>query len=139
MSGTLPVGVLLGTDTPELSDLLMVEKCKATEDALAVTTRAESRWLKIATEESNRNCGVQPHGLVTDHLLSDADENNGIWMRDLSEEMFEGGKEKTRQSRREKRAERRKWYLQNDKEEDLEEEGKDEQGSNMSWRCQRGS
>ena len=40
MSDTLPVSVLLGTDTPELAELLVGERSKGSEEAFAVTTRA---------------------------------------------------------------------------------------------------
>ena len=42
-STTLPMSVLLGTDNPELYELLGERNNKAVEKALAVTTRAVSR------------------------------------------------------------------------------------------------
>ena len=40
VSDTLPMTVLLGTDTPELAELLVGERSKGSEEAFAVTTRA---------------------------------------------------------------------------------------------------
>ena len=67
MSNTLPMGVLLGTDTKELVDLLVGDGDKAVEDALVVSTRVGLKKQKLATEEySHREsaCGVRPHMLV---------------------------------------------------------------------------
>ena len=67
VSNTLPMGVLLGTDTKELVDLLVCDGDKAVEDALVVSTRAGLEKQKLATEEySHREsaCGVRTHVLV---------------------------------------------------------------------------
>ena len=60
VSDTLPVSILLGTDTPELAELLVGERCKGSEEAFAVITRAATNrmslrcgwrsWMKICLE-----------------------------------------------------------------------------------------
>ena len=40
VSDTLPMSVLLGTDTPELAELLVAEDSREAGEAFAVTTRA---------------------------------------------------------------------------------------------------
>ena len=66
VSDMLPMRVLLGTDTQELTELLADSRKKAVADALVVSTRSALRKQREADKESSRMeeaCGVQPHTL----------------------------------------------------------------------------
>ena len=68
MSNTLPMGVLLGTDTKELSELLVGDSW---EEAYAVTTRAALKEQSLALKKQSEReeaCGVQPYSLERSSL-----------------------------------------------------------------------
>ena len=96
VSGTLPMSVLLGTDTPELAELLVVEDSREAGEAFAVTTRARRENQKCIQEEV---CGVQPSPL---------DEDSSVWMREIDDDLFGRSKVKERKTRSEKREEKRR-------------------------------
>jgi len=59
VSDTLPVSVLLGTDVPELGLLLRTNPStihtEGVEEALLVTTRAQSRWRRQYRQRKRRS------------------------------------------------------------------------------------
>ena len=91
VSDTLPMSALLGTDVPELGELL------ATEEAFAVITRSEAKKQKKEMKESERQCEDQPNSLQ---------EDSTTWMDHFDDELFGKSKEKTKKTKSEKRAER---------------------------------
>ncbi len=100
VSDTLPMSVLLGTDTPELAELLVVDRGKEAGEAFAVTTRAQKKKEeRDANQKSMQEeaCGVQPS------LLGD---DSSTWMNEL----FGNSNGKERKVKREER--RRREQLQ---------------------------
>ena len=57
MSDYLPVAVLLGTDVPELAELLGINE--AGEEGYLVTTRAQSRQSRQDAETCDETSGVE--------------------------------------------------------------------------------
>lgn len=112
VSDTLPMSVLLGTDTPELADLLVRSNSKESEVALAVTTRAGSR--KQASLESRQEAQEAAHH-----------GNSSVWMEELDDELFGVSKVKIKKSKKEKRAEKRKIAKEqaDDEKEEKEDDG----------------
>ena len=96
VSETLPVDVLMGTDVPELPELL----CTASSaDVMSVMTRAQRR--QMLTEEMDTYQKEQKSGATS----AGVDKVDG-WMSSLDDDLFGGGRTRTRQSRAQKRAER---------------------------------
>ena len=118
VSGTLPMSVLLGTDTPELAELLVVEDSREAGEAFAVTTRArEKKELERENQKRIQEevCGVQPSPRALD-------EDSSVWMREIDDDLFGRSKVKERKTRSEKREEkRRREQLQVDLEGEEEE------------------
>ena len=115
ISETLPMSVLLGTDIPELPELLQSDRSKKSEVAFAVTTRAAGKKQKKEAEMHHRRqkiCGVQPSAIdlhpCTSTDATDERENSSGWMSELDEELFSGGRTRVKLTRREKRAERKR-------------------------------
>ena len=126
VSDTLPMRVLLGTDTQELTELLADSRKKAVADALVVSTRSALRKQREADKESSRMeeaCGVQPHTLnERESDVGDEDghqgggpcevhqdelgENDETWLSKLDSELFEGGRLRVKLTRSQKREER---------------------------------
>lgn len=130
VSETLPMSVLLGTDNPELVEMLQAGKRVREEEAFAVVTRNQAKRSQDEAVERQRQekaSGVQPHSLE--------DEFPG-WMSKLDESLFErrDGKEKRQKTRKEKREERqRRGQLQVDLvTQDEEGAGEDEGGLEMA-------
>ena len=99
---TLPMSVLLGTDTPELAELLEIGGSLETDEVFAVTTRSEKKKQKQEADEKyvkERKCGVHTHTLEADSLE---------WMKNMDNELFGKSNGKTRKTRKEKREERRR-------------------------------
>lgn len=101
ISDTLPMSVLLGTDTPELCELL-AENIPDRHDALAVITRAQEKK-QMKQEESKQHleeiCEVQPHSL---NDVPAEEDTTTDWMGQMDEELFGCSKEKIKKTRREK-------------------------------------
>ena len=105
VSETLPMDVLLGTDVPELGKLLGVDLGHS--EALAVTTRAQAKQ----REEQEKD--LQQRDLRSEASVTGIDEPSlagSEWLNTFDEELFEGGRERTRPSRSQKRAERQKHW-----------------------------
>ena len=96
VSKTLPVDVLLGTDVPELPELLRTD---SSVDPMAVMTRAQRH--QMLTEEMNTCEREQESGATS----TGVDEDKG-WMSSLDDDLFGGERTRTRQSTAQKRAER---------------------------------
>ena len=82
VSDTLPMSVLLGTDTLELAELLVAEDSREAGEAFAVTTRArEKKELEMESQKRIQEevCGVQPSPL---------DEDSSVWMREIDDDLF---------------------------------------------------
>ena len=133
VSDTLPMAVLLGTDVPELADLLDGEflgtqaNQQQGDKALLVTTRAKAKQqqeAEVLQQQRELESGVRPNTLdeYKDSEVVSADEESvkgtvvdldgeeeGSWMDQFGEELFQPGHEKTKLSRREKRQKRLKY------------------------------
>ena len=128
VSETLPMSVLLGIDTPELTELLQSESKKENSDALAVITRATEERKKAEEEESLRRemmCGVKPNSIDASESkltqVQTTEEEN--WMEKLDESLFTEGQERQKKSRREKRMEKkRRFQLEAEPEDDWGED-----------------
>ena len=82
VSDTLPYSVLLGTDTPELVELLVEERDKKVDEAFAVTTRAQERKEREEARQKHMQeeaGGVQPNRL---------EDDSSAWMSVMDEELF---------------------------------------------------
>ena len=66
VSDTLPMSALLGTDVPELGELLATEDRIEGEEAFAVITRSEAKKQKEEMKENERECEDQPNSLQED-------------------------------------------------------------------------
>jgi len=131
VSDTLPMGVLLGTDTKELTELLVDGRNKAVEDAFVVSTRSAVKKQREAAKQFSQKekaCGVQSHTFdegcsersdvvaevsyqggdpsICETYQNELDENDGTWLNELDDELFEGGRQKVKQTRSQKREER---------------------------------
>ena len=100
VSDTLPMTVLLGTDTSELSELLEISGDNKAEDAIVVITRAEKNKKQREVEEQiwERECEVQPTPMAE-------------WMDEMGkmeDELFGSGREKVWNTRKEKREQRQR-------------------------------
>ena len=144
VSATLPMAVLLGTDVPELAELLSGGplKCgsrqKKTDNALVVTTRAQAKRQEeeeMSRQQKEQESGVQPkaveqsgdgsgvgtsgHDLVvsefedgvTQAVEGAVVEEDDAWEMGnvLDDEVYGGGRERPKLSRRQKRADRLKY------------------------------
>ena len=138
VSETLPMAVLLGTDVPELADLLdgeffatQTNQLQA-DEALMVTTRAKAKQqqdAEVLRQQSELQSGVKPKalGVHMDSGVASVDEESAkgtevderdresldgeeknSWMDQFDEELFQSGREKTKLSRSEKRQNRLK-------------------------------
>lgn len=124
VSDTLPVSVLLGTDTPELAELL------AREEAFVAAARTGSvKEKKVVASQIHG----QEETCIGKSSLSEAAHQGDprMWMEELDEDLFGVSKEKVRKTKKEKRAEKqRRQQLQvKEIEEEVqtndEEDGKD--------------
>ncbi len=100
VSDTLPMSVLLGTDNPELAELLVVDRGDKAGEAFAVTTRAQKKKEERSADQKcmqEEACGVQPNPLGDD---------SSKWMGEMDEELFGKSNGKERKTRKEKREER---------------------------------
>ena len=131
VSHTLPVSVLLGTDVPQLVYLLrdtgeQSNKERAGDEALAVVTRTQARKQAeefALQEQSERASGVEPSALTVDFLSAgehgpelgpsggseEPVENPDMVGAEFDAELFIGGKERVRQTRKQKRTQRKKF------------------------------
>ena len=103
----LPMAVLLGTDVPELRELLTDQLTTTAEEdaeALAVTTRSRARceqWQEEQRLENERAAEVHPKA------IEDNGEEEELDLPDFDDDLFIGGRERARLSRSEKRRQRR--------------------------------
>ncbi len=149
ISDALPMAVLLGTDIPELPELLQGGQSKKIEGVFAVTTRAAKKKQQEEAEEHHRRervCGVQPSaiGLETSTTTEGSGEASkpsassleagtttercgkaSIWMSELDEDLLSGGRTRVQQSRREK-----KRRMQLESVVDVEEDKEKKEGNN---------
>ena len=127
------MAVLLGTDVPELADLLDGEflgtqaNQQQGDKALLVTTRAKAKQqqeAEVLQQQRELESGVRPNTLdeykdgevvsvdeesVKGTVVDLDGEEEGSWMDQFDEELFQPGREKTKLSRREKRQNRLKY------------------------------
>ena len=98
-SETLPMDVLLGKDVPEFYELLngACSQGRSQDDAMVVMTRAQRRKQKEEEEEIHRK--EMKSGAKSTRI----DE----WMQTFADEVFEGGRERVKQTRSQKRQQRR--------------------------------
>lgn len=116
----LPVSVLLGKDIPELMELL--EQPKGVNALVVTRAQAEKQRREEARiEEREKLSGAQPKPVLEEEeseltqeerrdeseLETEVDEMEKL-IAGLDEEMFQGGREKEKQTRRQKRVERQK-------------------------------
>ena len=99
ISDMLPMDVLLGTDVPELGDLLGHEAMDKCEGAMAVTTRAGQKWLD--QEEQTRIEKESMSGATPKPVDAQEDEEWDLG-REFAEDLFEGGRERRTLTRSEK-------------------------------------
>ena len=88
VSETLPMSVFLGTDIPELTELLQTQ---TTEQAFVAVTRAASVKKRIEEEDYRRkeeNCGVQPKALEASGSTDEEDKmtDDEDWMTKFDDE-----------------------------------------------------
>ena len=138
VSSTLPASVLLGTDVPELMTLLheveeeavQAEELKV-DEGMAVTTRAQTRRQREETDmlmQREATAGVQPRAIL-EELEQELEKEAGdhepdggqVFGAEFDQELFEGGRCRPKQSRRQKRAQRKKYAGQGERDE-MEEE-----------------
>ncbi len=108
ISETLPMDMLLGTDVPELGELLGLDVEKS--EAMAVTTRAQAEQQE--DQETQRN--LRSEAKVTG--MSEPSITEPEWMDTFDDGLFEGGREKVKPSRSQKRQERRRHWEPEDEE-----------------------
>ena len=96
---TLQVDVPLGTDVPELSELLHTVPCA---DAMAVVTQGQRQQMLAEEEETHQK--EQESGACSTGI-DEASE----WMSRLDDDLFEGGQTKARESRAQKHTEQRSY------------------------------
>ena len=84
ISETLLMSVLLGTDIPELPELLQSDRSKKSEVAFVVSTRAAGKKQKEAEMHHRRQkiCGVQPsaidlHPSTSTDSTDESENSNG--------------------------------------------------------------
>ena len=114
----LPASVLLGTDVPELGRLLRVNPMaihsEVVEEALVVRTRAQTK--KEEAEEAMRvtkekESGVQAKPLEEELLEMESDDGTEVIGGTFDSDLFMEGNVKVKQTRDQKRKERRKHGL----------------------------
>ncbi len=98
ISETLPMDVLLGTDVPELGELLGLDVEKS--EAMAVTTRAQAREAE-QQEEQEAQSDLKSEAKVTG--MSEPSITEPEWMDTFDDGLFEGDQEKVKPSRSQKR------------------------------------
>ena len=130
VSDALPTSMLLGTDVPEMVNLLDLTKGtdqmekRSSNEALMTTTRAQAK-LQMEDEE---NCQLkQVHSGVKAKAIEKMEENKcteegtqdkDSWMFEFDDELFGTGRQKPRLTRSEKRAIKQEYR----QDQDLEEE-----------------
>ena len=122
VSEKLPADVLLGTDVPELPELLNQGSIAGGRiaDAMAVVTRAQKRKQQNEEEETQQReleSGVTSTGVEDDE-----------WMAAMDDDLFEGGHERIRQTRSQKRRERQAHARATDVAEDEEQPAPNQEG-----------
>lgn len=122
VSEKLPADVLLGTDVPELPELLNQGSIAGgrVADAMAVVTRAQKRKQQNEEEETQQReleSGVTSTGVEDDE-----------WMAEMDDDLFEGGHERIRQTRSQKRRERQAHARATDVAEDEEQTAPNQEG-----------
>ena len=138
VSDGLPVSMLLGTDVPELAELLegelrdkkLAERSMSVEEAMLVTTRARDKQQAEEGKERQEKqiqSGVQAKALgALDRADAGTTEEleGPNWMECLDEELFDRDvvREKPHQTRSEKREERRRRWQERAAEDETEGE-----------------
>ena len=126
----LPMAVLLGTDVPQLPELLSGELLGSEtkiENALVVTRARARQQLEEAAEQQLREqrSGVQPTTLDRIGVTTEPEEVTTVQgnqeeetdipveLRELDEELFEGGQERKKLTRNQKRENRKQYTPKN--------------------------
>ena len=108
VSQSLPVQVLLGTDVPELHQLLGDSiMSRQVENSMMVVTRTQAmRRLQEDTTTRSKECesGAKPHGII------EVPEELTCIGSEFDNEMFSTSREKTHKTRRQKRESRKQHY-----------------------------
>ena len=113
VSDTLPVAVLLGTDVPELGDLLgrpVLQKTPQEGDALVVT-RAQAKRQEDEARKHQQEATAEVRTTPmdsTDELTDQEGEPLGMGM-EFSDDIFAVGRERRKLTRREKREARQQY------------------------------
>lgn len=118
VSETLPMSVLLGTDVPELTELLVEQTSKRSEEAYAVTTRA------TFSMRERRNHEGQVASAESLEIMHQS--GSTVWMEELDDELFEVSKVRTRKEKRAEKQKRRDLQVDVEEQEDgrnVEDEG----------------
>ena len=117
ISDTLPVSVLLGTDVPELGQLLRTNPhtihTVGADEALVVT-RAKARELeqtRLEQLQKEIECGVQPTSLSPEHQPSSPEPDESVMGSTFQHDIFTHHHSRTHLTRRVKRTIRHKHGL----------------------------
>ncbi len=104
VSGTVPTSVLLGTDVPELMELLGAGK---KESAMAVATRAQTKQQQQEEREATSRPEARPTPVEDVTKVShNPDLTREVVMSQLDDDIFQGGRARNPQTSSEKRQER---------------------------------
>ena len=105
VSNTLPMAVLLGTDTPELGELLQGKSTAASfEDDALVATRAMTKRQKAdkeARQKKQDESGVKPKSIQEldtppEEPEDDSEDIQPIWMSEIDDSLIKNSREKRR-------------------------------------------
>jgi hypothetical protein len=100
------VGVLLGTDVPQLSELLIRrEESPNDPEKAMIMTRAQAREKKEREDDEKRK--EQECGVFSNQLMDDGRGKEEQWLRDMHENLFNKPREKRKLSRAMKREAKR--------------------------------
>lgn len=83
------------------------DKSKKIEDVFAVTTRTAEKQKEEAEKYHRRErvCGVQPSSIGNCHTNDTYSVQNNVWMSELDEDLFSGGRMRITVEAREARGE----------------------------------
>ena len=122
----LPLAMLLGTDVPQLPDLLQ-GKMESTAGpkivSALVVTRAGARRQREEEEEAvsrEQRSEVRPTSLEEIHEQESEDKELELeWIKDMDEDLFHGGREKMRLTRSQKRMNKKKYQKDEGQEKEI--------------------
>ena len=116
VSDNLPMSMLLGTDVPEMVELLGGQVQKPTENAMATTTRAQAKRQQqedAEREERQEKSGARAHPVEdmdgSHENKETSDDTSRLYMSHLPDDMFQMERNRTRLTRSEKREGRKRY------------------------------